>query len=100
MSQARFGQVWTVGHDKWEKDLPHLIVSGDLYNGSGLGFIGAQVFPELKDGTLCVPIAGVGTAYLDMISWYAPGFLVEHVGELAADRHALVTRLVRNLIGN
>lgn len=100
MATPRFGQVWTVGHDRWPEDLTYLIVSSDMYNESGLGFIGVQILPGFKEGLLCEPIAGVGTARFDMIAWYAPLFLVEHVGELAAARHDPVAQLVRNLVGN
>lgn len=99
-----FGQVWTVGHPDDPELLPavpHLVVSGDLYNESGLGAIVVEVDPhELREPDLHEAISGVGTAMLDRLSWYPPNWLREHVGDLPAERHDSVAQLVRNLIGS
>lgn len=100
----RYGQVWTIGtadRGGVVPPVPHLVVSSDLYNECGLGVIAAEVFGgEMTNPDLHEPIPGVGSALLDVLAWYPTGWLVEHVGDLPADRHREVARLVRNLIGN
>ncbi len=100
----RYGQVWTVGHPT-EVDVlppvPHLVISSDLYNDSGLGTIMAEVdVHDMRAPELHEPLPGVGTAMLDRLAWYPGSWLREHVGDLPPERHADVARLVRNLIGN
>ena len=95
--------MWTIGYaDQPDGPLPepYLVVSNDIYNETGLGVIGVQVLPDTFSGTLYEPVPGVGTAQLDMIAWFPPGWLVEHIGDLVPARHPEVARLVRNLIGN
>ncbi len=101
--RARYGQVWTVGYATRPDDpppVPYLVVSGDLYNESGLGVIGVEVLPGTGNRELAEPIPGLGMAQFDMLCWYPPAWLVEHVADLPEQRHADVARLVRNLIGN
>lgn len=99
-----YGQVWTVGHpadDEVLSPVPHLVISSDLYNESGLGAIMAEVdVHDMRAPELHEPLPGVGTAMLDRLAWYPGSWLREHVGDLPSERHADVTRLVRNLIGN
>ncbi|MBA3575362.1 MAG: type II toxin-antitoxin system PemK/MazF family toxin [Nocardioidaceae bacterium] len=100
----RYGEIWTVGHPADPEILPrvpHLVISGDLYNDAGLGAIVVEIDPnQLRAPELHQPIPGLGTAMLDRLAWYPQNWLREHVGELPDERHDEITRLVRNLIGN
>ncbi|MGB6161162.1 MAG: type II toxin-antitoxin system PemK/MazF family toxin [Pseudonocardiaceae bacterium] len=98
-----FGQVWTTGHPTHAEVLPsvpHLVVSSDLYNESGLGVIVVEIDShEMRDPELHEPIPGIGTVMLDRLSWYPQNWLREHIGNLPDDRHTELGRLIRNLIG-
>lgn len=98
-----FGQVWTTGqgsHPEVLPRVPHLVVSSDLYNESGLGVIVVEIDPhEMRDPQLHEPIPGIGTVMLDRVAWYPQSWLREHIGDLPSDRHEELGRLIRNLIG-
>jgi mRNA-degrading endonuclease toxin of MazEF toxin-antitoxin module len=100
----RFGEVWTIGQggdDDILPPVPHLVVSGDLYNESGLGMILCEVNRhQLTDPEISEPVAGLGIALLDRVVWFPQSWLREHVGDLSPDRFDHVKRVVRNLIGN
>ncbi len=45
----RYGEIWTVGHPADPEILPrvpHLVISGDLYNDAGLGAIVVEIDPN------------------------------------------------------
>lgn len=100
-----FGEVWAIGHPGEDPQalpqVPHLVVSSDLYNESGLGTIVVEIDQfEMRAPEIHEPITGLGTAMLDRLAWYPQSWLRRHLGALAPERHHEVARLVRNLIGN
>ena len=47
--RTRYGEIWTVGHPADPEILPrvpHLVISGDLYNDAGLGAIVVEIDPN------------------------------------------------------
>ncbi|MGH3808518.1 MAG: hypothetical protein ACRDRU_18225 [Pseudonocardiaceae bacterium] len=97
-----FGQIWTTGyptHTEVLPNVPHLVVSSDLYNESGLGVLVVEIDShEMRDPELHELIPGIGTVMLDRLAWYPQNWLREHIGDLPDNRHTELGRLIRNLI--
>ena len=81
----------------------YLVVSSDAYNAAfgDRRAIAVEIDSRaIFEGVYREPIVDAGTAYLDRLTWVARRQLVELVGQLHPDRHAHVTRVIRDLIGN
>lgn len=99
---VRFGQVWE-SPDEAIGSLRYLVVSSDAYNmafGDRRAIAVEIDSRALFEGVYREPITDAGTAYLDRLTWVSRDQLVELVGYLHPSRHARVTRVVRELIGN
>lgn len=81
----------------------YLVVSSDAYN-TAFGdrrVIAVEVDSRaVYHGVYREPIVDAGTAHLDRLTWVTCGQLTELVAELHPDRHATVTNIIRELIGN
>jgi hypothetical protein len=98
----RFGQVWE-SLDETIGSLRYLIVSSDAYNTafSDRRVIAVEVDSHaVYHGAYREPIPDAGTAHLDRLTWVARRQLTELVAELHPERHAHVTTIIRELIGN
>jgi hypothetical protein len=98
----RFGQVWE-SPDEAIGSLRYLVVSSDAYN-TAFGdrrVIAVEVDSHaVYHGAYREPITDAGTAHLDRLTWVTRRQLTELVAELHPDRHAPVTNIIRELIGN
>lgn len=99
---VRFGQVWESTREAIGP-MRYLVVSSDAYNAAfgDRRVIAVEVDSAgVYQGVYREPVVDGGTAHLDRLTWVATRRLVELVAELHPDRHADVTRTVRELIGN
>lgn len=98
----RFGQVWE-SPDEAIGSMRYLVVSSDAYN-TAFGdrrVIAVEVDSHaVYQGTYREPIIDAGTAHLDRLTWVTRRQLTELVAELHPDRHAPVTSVIQELIGN
>lgn len=81
----------------------YLVVSSDAYNTafSDRRVIAVEVDSRaVYQGVYREPLVDAGTAHLDRLTWVTRRQLVELVAELHPDRHAPVTNIIRELIGN
>jgi hypothetical protein len=79
------------------------VVSSDAYNTvfGDRRVIAVEVDSRaVYPGAYREPITDAGTAHLDRLTWITRSQLVEFVAELHPDRHAFVTNVIRELIGN
>jgi mRNA-degrading endonuclease toxin of MazEF toxin-antitoxin module len=97
-----FGQVWE-SLDEAIGPMRYLVVSSDAYN-TAFGdrrVIAVEIDSRaVYHGAYREPIPDAGTAHLDRLTWVTRRQLTELVGELHPDRHAPVTTIIRELIGN
>lgn len=98
----RFGQVWE-SPDETIGSMRYLVVSSDAYN-TAFGdrrVIAAEVDSRaVYHGAYREPLVDAGTAHLDRLTWVTRRQLVELIAELHPHRHAPVTSIIRELIGN
>ena len=81
----------------------YLILSSDAYYiafGDRRGIAVEIDSRAAYQGAYREPIPDAGTADLDRLIWVIRRQLVELIAELHPDRHALVTTIIRELIGN
>jgi hypothetical protein len=81
----------------------YLVVSSDAYNTafSDRRVIAVEIDSRVVyHGAYHEPIPDAGTAHLDRLTWVTPRQLTDLVAELDPDRHAPVTTVIRELIGN
>ncbi|MGH4012299.1 MAG: hypothetical protein ACRDTH_29745 [Pseudonocardiaceae bacterium] len=81
----------------------YLVVSSDAYNTAfdDRRVIAVEVDSRaVYQGVYREPITDAGTAHLDRLIWVTRRQLTELVAELHPDRHAPVTSIIRELIGN
>jgi hypothetical protein len=81
----------------------YLVVSSDAYNAafSDRRVIAVEIDSRaVYHGVYREPILDAGTAHLDRLAWVTRRQLTDLVAELHADRHAPVTAIIRELIGN
>lgn len=99
---VRFGQVWE-SPDEAIGAMRYLIVSCDAYNAAygDRRVIAVEIDSRaIFEGVYWEPITDAGTAYLDRLTWVSRRHLVELIGHLHPDRHAHVSQVIRDLIGN
>ena len=98
----RFGQVWE-SPDEAIGSMRYLVVSSDAYN-TAFGdrrVIAVEIDSRaVYHGAYREPIPDAGTAHLDRLTWVTRRQLTELIAELHPDRHAAVTEIIRELIGN
>ena len=98
----RFGQVWE-SPDEAIGSMRYLVVYFHAYN-TAFGdrrVIAVEIDSRaIYQGTYREPIPDAGTAHLDRLTWVTRRQLTELVAELHPDRHAPVTTIIRELIGN
>jgi hypothetical protein len=94
--------VWE-SPDETIGSMRYLVVSSNAYN-TAFGdrrVIAVEVDSHaVYHGAYREPITDAGTARLDRLIWVTRRQLVELVAELHPDRHASVTGIIRELIGN
>lgn len=81
----------------------YLVVSSDAYNAafSDRRVIAVEIDSRaVYHGVYREPIPDAGTAHLDRLTWVTRRQLTDLVAELHPDRHAPVTAIIRELIGN
>jgi hypothetical protein len=81
----------------------YLVVSSDAYNTvfGDRRVIAVEVDSHaVYSGAYREPIVDAGTAHLDRLVWVTRNQLLDLVAELHPDRHAHVTTVIRDLIGN